>query len=95
MAIATFSQDDLNELEEGLKRMAPAGAVGFAPAAAPAPTAHAEFCKIWPVAKPILQLIAKYLPIIPGAGSTASAILNALIDGLDKLFGIVCPAPGP
>jgi hypothetical protein len=44
-----------------------------------AQAAPQSFCTVWPVAKPILQLIAGIAPLIPGVGVGAGAALTALI----------------
>lgn len=48
-----------------------------------------EFCAIWPKARPILEIVAKYIGVIPGVGGTAAAILNGLIVGLDTLSSAI------
>jgi hypothetical protein len=57
-----------------------------APAAAGAP-APAGFCDIWKEAKPVLTFLVSVIGLIPGAGTTASAALNALI----ALGNELCP----
>lgn len=87
---STLSDSDLNQLEEGLKKLGDPGAQAPAVAAMAPSDLQKEFCSIWPKADPILQKVAKYLPLIPGVGSTAAAILNGLIDALDELSKVVC-----
>lgn len=68
-----------------------------APAAAPmvAPMAAAgapggNFCSLWPTAKPLLELAAKVLPLIPGVGAIAGPILEGLIKIGDQLHADSC-----
>ena len=49
-------------------------------AAAAAPPIGSDFCTIWPKAKPVLELVAGVVIFFPGAGTTAGAALQGLID---------------
>jgi hypothetical protein len=49
-----------------------------------------DFCKLWPQAKPILELLVGIAIIIPGLGSVAGGILKGLIVVGDKLAQEVC-----
>ena len=74
--------------------------VHAATAAAPKPTTPAgaamalptgaDFCEIWPKAKPILELLAGIAIIIPGAGATAGGVLQGLIKVGDQISSEVC-----
>jgi hypothetical protein len=51
-----------------------------------------DFCSIWPKAKPVLELISGVVVLIPGAGTTAGAVLQALIKVGDQISSEVCGA---
>jgi hypothetical protein len=50
----------------------------------------ADFCAIWPKAKPVLDLLAGVAILIPGAGTTAGAVLQSLIKVGDQISTEVC-----
>jgi len=50
----------------------------------------ADFCTIWPKAKPILEFLAGVVIFIPGAGATAGAVLTGLIKVGDQVAAQVC-----
>ena len=68
----------------------PMPAAAPAPARAAAAAAPANFCSIWPTAKPILQGIAGIIILFPGFGATASTALNALLSVGDQVFNSTC-----
>src|SRR5271170_421396 len=49
-----------------------------------------NFCTVWPVAKPILQLVAGLAPFIPGVGAAAGAALTALIAAGQAVYDRTC-----
>jgi hypothetical protein len=49
-----------------------------------------DFCSIWPKAKPVLELVAGVVIFIPGAGTTAGAVLQSLIKVGDQVSADVC-----
>jgi hypothetical protein len=49
-----------------------------------------DFCSIWPQAKPILELLAGVVGFIPGAGTTAGAVLQTLTKVGDQIATEVC-----
>jgi hypothetical protein len=55
---------------------------GFAAVQAVSP---ADFCGIWAKAKPILDLLSGVVIFIPGAGTTAGAVLKGLIQVGDTI----------
>jgi hypothetical protein len=57
--------------------------------AAAAPSAG-DFCTIWPKAKPVLELVAGVVIFIPGAGTTAGAVLQGLLKVGDQISAEVC-----
>ena len=59
-------------------------------AAAAAPPVGSDFCAIWPKAKPVLELVAGVVVFIPGAGTTAGAVLQGLIKVGDQISAEVC-----
>jgi hypothetical protein len=61
------------------------------PAAAPqAGGPQADFCSLWPTAKPILQAVAGVISFIPGVGTGAGPVLTALITVGDQVYGATC-----
>jgi hypothetical protein len=50
----------------------------------------ADFCSIWPKAKPVLELVAGVVMFIPGAGTTAGAVLKGLLMVGDQVSAEVC-----
>ena len=50
----------------------------------------ADFCTVWPKAKPILELLAGIAILIPGVGTTAGAVLKGLIKVADQLSAEIC-----
>jgi hypothetical protein len=59
-------------------------------AAQPMAAGSNEFCRIWPSAKPILELLAGVVAFIPGAGVTAGTVLRGLIKVGDQISAEVC-----
>jgi hypothetical protein len=51
---------------------------------------NANFCTIWPQAKPILQLLAGIVGFIPGVGAAAGPVLTSLIAVGDSVFQQTC-----
>ncbi len=49
-----------------------------------------DFCGLWPKAKPLLELAATVLILIPGAGTIAGPVLNGLIKIGDQIFAETC-----
>jgi hypothetical protein len=49
-----------------------------------------DFCTIWPKAKPVLDLLAGIVVFIPGAGTTAAAVLQGLIKVGDQVASQMC-----
>jgi hypothetical protein len=66
-----------------------------APAAAPQVAVAADFCSVWPTAKPVLQAVAGVIGFIPGVGAGAGPILNALITVGDQVYGATCKSTNP
>jgi hypothetical protein len=60
-------------------------------AASPGAATGANFCSVWPEAKPILQLLSGIVFFIPGAGAAAAPILVSLIAVGDSVFQQTCP----
>jgi hypothetical protein len=60
------------------------------PAHAAAAGMPADFCTIWPQAKPILELLSGLASIIPGLGSVAGGVLKGLIAVGDQISAQVC-----
>jgi hypothetical protein len=50
----------------------------------------ANFCTIWPEAKPILQVLAGIVVFIPGVGAAAGPVLMSLIAVGDSVFQQTC-----
>jgi hypothetical protein len=48
------------------------------PVAAPQVSPHADFCSLWPTAKPILQAIAGVIGFIPGVGALSRPRFDCL-----------------
>ena len=59
-------------------------------AAAMAVPVGADFCAIWPKAKPVLELVSGVVILIPGAGTTAGGVLQGLIKIGDRIAADVC-----
>ena len=53
----------------------------------------ANFCTIWPEAKPILQVLAGIVGFIPGVGAAAGPVLTSLIAVGDSVFQQTCHSP--
>jgi uncharacterized membrane protein YjjB (DUF3815 family) len=68
-------------------RQSQAGAGGAAAMAAAGP---ADFCGIWTKAKPILEVVAGIVVLIPGLGATAGAVLQGLIKVGDQVSQQIC-----
>jgi hypothetical protein len=49
-----------------------------------------DFCKLWPQAKPILELLSGIAILIPGLGAVAGGVLKGLIVVGDKLAEETC-----
>jgi hypothetical protein len=65
-------------------------ATAAAPQGGQPASSAAEFCSIWPKAKPVLELIAGVINFVPGAGTTAGAVLQGLVKIGDQISGEVC-----
>lgn len=92
MATHALSQADLETLDQGLQALRQDGTDLAAQSVRGAVQgAREEFCTIWPKAEPVLRTIAKYLPYIPGVGSTAATLIRDLILAGDALSSVVCP----
>jgi len=50
----------------------------------------ADFCTLWPTAKPILQAAGGIIGFIPGVGAGAAPILNALVSVGDQIYNSTC-----
>ncbi len=50
----------------------------------------ADFCKLWPQAKPILELLSGIAVLIPGLGAAAGGILRGLIALGDQIAKDIC-----
>jgi len=83
--MAQVSTSSLQELRQQLDN-----ALKAPPAAAPQMAAQADFCTVWPTAKPILQAVAGVIGFIPGVGAGAGPVLNALITVGDQVYGATC-----
>lgn len=59
-------------------------------ASATAAAGSGDFCSIWPKAKPVLELVAGVVIFIPGAGTTAGAVLQGLLKVGDQISAEVC-----
>jgi uncharacterized membrane protein YjjB (DUF3815 family) len=59
-------------------------------ASAAAAPGTGDFCSIWPKAKPVLELVAGVVIFIPGAGTTAGAVLQGLLKVGDQISADVC-----
>jgi hypothetical protein len=73
------------EVENSVRQVQPARASAAAMEAVPA-----DFGGIWQKAKPILELLSGIAMFIPGVGSTAGAVLKALIKVGDQVASQVC-----
>jgi hypothetical protein len=60
------------------------------PHAGAAAAMPADFCTIWPQAKPILELLSGIASIIPGLGTVAGGVLKGLITVGDQISAQVC-----
>jgi hypothetical protein len=58
--------------------------------AASARAAPSDFCKLWPQAKPILELLSGIAILIPGLGAAAGGILRGLIALGDQIAKDTC-----
>lgn len=56
-----------------------------------AAAAPGDFCGIWAKAKPILEGIAAIIIFLPGFGTVAAGVLNALIKVGDQVSSQMCP----
>jgi hypothetical protein len=52
-----------------------------------------DFCTIWPQAKPILELLAGIVILIPGMGQVAAGVLRGLIAVGEQIASEVCKKP--
>jgi hypothetical protein len=77
-----------NEIAANVRTVT-AAAPKTAGAAAASPGAG-DFCTIWPKAKPVLELVAGVVIFIPGAGTTAGAVLQGLLKVGDQISAEVC-----
>lgn len=49
-----------------------------------------DFCALWPKAKPILDVVAGLVILIPGLGAVAAGVLKGLIKVGDQIAAEVC-----
>jgi hypothetical protein len=75
------------DIADNVRAVAAAHPAAGGAAAAPV---SADFCTIWPQAKPVLELVAGIVVFIPGAGTTAGAVLQSLIKVGDQVSADVC-----
>ncbi len=75
------------DIAENVRAVAAAHSAGGGATAAPV---SGDFCSIWPQAKPVLELVAGVVIFIPGAGTTAGAVLQSLIKVGDQVSADVC-----
>lgn len=57
------------------------------------PAGNADFCGLWPGAKPLLQGLAGVVVFLPGFGHAAGAALTALIAVGDTVYKQTCSTP--
>ncbi len=60
--------------------------------------ATADFHTVWPEAKPVLQVAASVVTLIPNLGPGSGVTLTALISVGDQLYaagGVAGPSPSP
>jgi hypothetical protein len=92
MTVRALTSAELSQFESGLQTLVRAPRAAAMSVQGDVITgAKDEFCTIWEKASPILKIVAKYIVYIPGVGTTAGEILNALISVLDGLSEQVCP----
>jgi hypothetical protein len=60
------------------------------PGAVGGPSPAADFCTVWPTARPVLQFLASVIGLIPGAGTGAGVALNALITAGQAVYDQTC-----
>jgi len=77
-----------SDIVANVQRVAAAAPQGTAAAAAP--NLSGDFCSIWPQAKPVLEFLAGVAIFVPGAGTTAGAVLQGLIKVGDQVSSQVC-----
>jgi hypothetical protein len=81
-AAPAIAQNEVRALIESSLVSASAPLGGAAPSA--------NFCTIWPEAKPILQVVAGIAIFIPGVGAAAGPVLTSLIAVGDSVFQQTC-----
>jgi hypothetical protein len=54
-----------------------------------------NFCAVWPTAKPILQVLATVVPLIPTIGTGTAAALTALIAAGQAVYDRACNGTEP
>ncbi len=79
--MAIESKAAADEIMAAYEATVPAGGRGAMPA---------DFCKIWPQAKPILELLSSVVLLIPGLGAVAAGVLRGLIGIGDKIAADIC-----
>ena len=52
--------------------------------------APGDFCALWTKAKPILEVVAGLVVLIPGLGAVAAGVLRGLIKVGDQIAAEVC-----
>ncbi len=67
-----------------------AGTAPSAEAAVAAAIKPGDFCALWPKAKPILEVVAGLVILIPGLGAVAAGVLKGLIKVGDQIAAEVC-----
>jgi hypothetical protein len=81
---------DAQKLANDITASVRAAAAAAPPGAAEAPAVGTDFCSIWPKAKPVLELVSGVVMFIPGAGTTAGAVLQGLLKVGDQISAEVC-----
>jgi hypothetical protein len=88
MALSTTAASELRAIIDAnlaAPSTAAPGAAAFA--------AGADFCSIWPPAKPVLQAVAGVIAFIPGFGAAAAAALTALVAAGQGVYDSTCHHP--
>ena len=86
-AMALDAKQLANEIAANVHAVTAAASKTAGAAAAPG---VGDFCTIWPKAKPVLELVAGIVIFIPGAGTTAGAVLQGLLKVGDQISAEVC-----
>ena len=85
-----LAQDIANNVRAVTAARSTGGGAATAPVGGAAAPVSGDFCSIWPQAKPVLELVAGFVIFIPGAGTTAGAVLQSLIKVGDQVSADVC-----